>query len=441
MIHRFKSFITERRLFPESGKVLLTVSGGMDSMAMAELFSSAGFNFAIVHCNFKLRGEDADADERLVEAAAGRYGVGFFSGSFNTKEIAKDRGDSIQMAARNLRYSFFEEIAAAHDFKYIATAHHLDDQIETFFINLIRGCGIAGLHGIRLKQGKIIRPMMFAYRTEIEEYVKENNIPFREDSSNQSLKYMRNKIRHELMPGFLEMNPAFREEMTGNIARLAETEVVFRQFISKAKAVVVRKEEDVTAIDIQKLKELEPLQTFLYEFIAEFGFKKEDISNIIPAMDGIPGKMFLSPTHQLLIDRQNILITPVIPTSPGNKEYAVQRDNTALKTPIELTIEVHKADDYTIPKENRIASLDLDKLSFPLLLRRWQNADAFIPLGMKNRKKLSDFFIDKKFSIFKKERTWVLCSGDDIVWVVGSRIDERYKVTEETQEVYRIELD
>ncbi|MCK5764617.1 MAG: tRNA lysidine(34) synthetase TilS, partial [Bacteroidales bacterium] len=296
MIGKFKSFIESNHLFDKSDRVLLTVSGGMDSMAMAELFSRAGYNFAIIHCNFKLRGREADLDEQLTETMAGRYEVDFFSRSFNTAEIAKDRGESIQMVARDLRYEYFYEVAEEHGFNYIATAHHLDDQIETFFINLTRGTGIAGLHGIRIKQGKIIRPMMFAQKQDIDAFVTENMLAYREDESNRSLKYTRNRIRHELMPAFLEMNPAFREEMTANIKRLAETEVVFKQYISKVKSDVLHQEGEVTAIDIQKLKVLEPLQVFLYEFIMEYGFKKDDVGNIIQSLDGISGKKFLSPT-------------------------------------------------------------------------------------------------------------------------------------------------
>ena len=440
MIGKFKSFIERHHLFDKGDRVLLTVSGGMDSMAMAELFSRAGYDFAIIHCNFKLRARESDLDEQLVETMAGRYKVDFFSRSFDTAKITKDSSDSIQMVARDLRYAYFDEVAGEHGFRYIATAHHLDDQIETFFINLMRGTGIAGLHGIRVKQGKIIRPLMFALKKDIEAFAMESMLAYREDESNRSLKYIRNKIRHELMPAFLEMNPAFREEMTANIKRLAETEVVFKQYISKARSDVLHKEGELITIDIQKLKALEPLQTFLYEFIIEYGFKKEDVSNIIRSMDGISGKIFLSTTHQLIIDRQNILITPIQQTFSGHDGCEIHRSTTSLEEPVHWAIEVHEAADYIIPKENHIASLDLEKLTFPLRLRRWQKGDTFIPLGMKNHKKLSDFFIDNKFSILQKENTWILCSGDDIVWIAGERIDDRFKVTSNTEKVYRIEV-
>ena len=436
MIKGFNSFIAEKSLCAGSDRVLLAVSGGMDSMAMARLFSLARIGFAFVHCNFKLRGLEADADEAFVKKAAESYGVECYSRSFETKEIAEDSGDSIQMIARDLRYVFFREVADRHGFDLIATAHHLDDQTETFFINLMRGCGIAGLHGIPLRSGKIIRPMMFAYRKDIENFVAENGIDYREDASNQSLQYTRNRIRHEILPQFLEMNPSFAEEMSGNIERLSQVEVVFRQFISIKKTEVIQQEGDVISIDIERLKALEPLPVFMYEFIAEYGFKKEDVPNIIRALDGISGKVFLSPGHQLLIDRDKIFISPL--TNPTAEEILIQEHTSRVESPVILTIEKHTAAAYVIPADKQTASLDLEKLSFPMIIRRWQQGDTFIPLGMKNHKKLSDFFIDEKFSLLEKEKTWVLCSGGDIAWIVGHRIDDRYKITGSTKKVYQI---
>ena len=260
MIKAFTSFIKENALFPDSGRILLAVSGGMDSIAMAELFSRTSFQFAMVHCNFKLRGEDADADEIFVKQTAERYGVECYTRSFNTAEIAADKGDSIQMTARDLRYDFFNEIADQYAFDYIATAHHLDDQIETFFINLMRGCGISGLHGIPVRHGRIIRPMMFAYRKEIEQFVNDNNLEYREDHSNQSVKYVRNKVRHELIPLFLQMNPAFSGEMSANIKRLSDTEKIFRQYIAIKGSEIVELHDKVIIIDIENWNMTIPLR-------------------------------------------------------------------------------------------------------------------------------------------------------------------------------------
>ncbi len=437
MISSFTSFIEEKALIPDSGTILLAVSGGMDSMAMAELFYRTGYQFAMVHCNFKLRGKEADTDEEFVKQAAEKYGVECYTKSFKTTEIAMDSGDSIQMTARDLRYGFFEEVADQYAYDRIATAHHLDDQIETFFINLMRGCGISGLHGIPIKKEKIIRPMMFAYRKDIEQFVNDNNLEYREDQSNQSVKYLRNKIRHELMPLFLQMNPTFPAEMSANIKRLAETEEIFRQYLALKKEEVMATDEEVVSIDTNKLSMLIPQPTFLYEFIAEFGFKKEDVSNIIQALEGIPGKKFLSQTHQLLIDRQKILIS-TLESKTDHEEYEIHQDTRAVEFPIQLRIDVLPAENYFIPKESNIAALDLDKLSFPLHLRKWKEGDAFIPLGMKQHKKLSDYFIDEKFSLLEKDKVWVLCSGDDIVWIVDHRISDDYKITTKTRMIYQV---
>ncbi len=416
----------------------MAVSGGMDSMAMAELFSLAGYEFSFVHCNFKLRGREADVDEAFIIEAAERYGVQCFHRSFETARIADETGNSIQMVARDLRYAYFEEIASEHGFDHIATAHHLDDQIETFFINLSRGCGIAGLHGIPIKNGKIIRPLMFSYRKDIEGFVIGNNVAFREDSSNKSLKYQRNKIRHELLPVFLEMNPSFREEMSANIQRLAATEEVYRQVVELARKEVVELHENEIRLDIAKLKMFSPVSQILYELIAAFGYKQDDIEKIMLALNGIPGKKFLTQSHQLVIDRKEILISSLNNTI--DEEVEIFLDSKGIDSPLALSFVVHPAEDYSIPTDKMIASLDLDVLSFPLQLRKWRQGDSFIPLGMKNHKKLSDFFIDEKFSLPEKERTWILCSGDNIVWILGHRISDLFKITENTGTVYQIKI-
>jgi len=424
-------------LFSGPDRVLLAVSGGMDSMTMAELFSLSGFNFAMVHCNFKLRASEADADEVFVRQAAEKYGVECHVRSFNTSEISEDTGHSVQMIARDLRYTYFEEIAVQHGYDHIATAHHLDDQIETFFINLTRGCGIGGLHGIPVRKGKIIRPMLFAHRKDIETFVDDHKLTYREDFSNKSSKYLRNKIRNELMPLFLEINPSFAEEMGANINRLSETEDIFKQFVAQKRAEVSNQDGGVVSIDIDQLRELQPMPTFLYEFISEYGFKEADVSNIINALDGISGKKFLSPTHQLIIDRKMILISS-LQNDKQDEDLFIAKEISIVDKPLKLIFEKHPAVEYSIPTDKNIASLDLDKLSFPLLLRKWKQGDAFIPLGMNNHKKLSDFFIDEKFSLFDKEETWVICSGDEIVWIVGHRIDDRYKITIDSRKILQI---
>jgi tRNA(Ile)-lysidine synthase len=439
MIGRFISFIDENRLFGKGGRLLLAVSGGIDSVAMAALFREAGYTFAIAHCNFMLRGAESDGDEAFVKGLAAGYKVPFYSKSFDTKSLAAASGKSIQMMARELRYGFFEEIAVKHRFDHIATAHNLDDQVETFFINLLRGCGIAGLHGISLKQGRVVRPMMFATRSDIETYVSNNDLAFREDSSNQKTDYVRNRIRHRIIPLFTEINPGFGREMEQNIKRLKDTEDIYRQYLDIVRYQIMREEDGLLIFDKAGLKKLSPLPAFLFGFLSPYGFNAADAAQVAAALDGSPGKRFFSSGHELLIDRQSIMVAPL--REPGPEEVMIGKDDRKTEEGPEITVSIHPANGYVIPDDMNIASLDFHKLSFPLRLRRWKRGDAFCPLGMEKHKKLSDFFIDQKIPRILKERAWVLCSGDDIVWVVGMRIDQRYKVGRGTSKVYCLKHD
>jgi len=436
VIESFNSFVTGHKLFGKSDKLLLAVSGGIDSMVMVDLFARSGYEFAIAHCNFKLRGEASDADEDLVNKLAKVLGVPLYSRAFETKKYAEKNGISIQMAARDLRYAYFEELCEQDGYDHLATAHHLDDQIETFFINLLRGTGIAGLHGIPLKNGKIVRPMLFAYRNDIEKYQLENKLEFREDESNLGVTYMRNKIRHELIPLLLELNPTFRQEMSSNIRRLAGTERVYRQVIELAAKEACTEKDGMIAIDSAILKLFKPVEQILYELIAPYGFRSDDINNILKALDGIPGKQFISPTHRLVIDRERMLITSI----PGNEdeEYSVSPGDSFLKGPVDMKFNTQKNKNFDIPNDREVAAFDFDKLEFPLTIRRWKQGDSFIPLGMEQHKKLSDFFIDEKFSLPEKERTWVLCSGNEIAWIIGHRIANPFKITSDTKQIFLI---
>ncbi|HSG67245.1 MAG TPA: tRNA lysidine(34) synthetase TilS [Bacteroidales bacterium] len=440
MIEKFKSFIKDNDLITPGQRVLLAVSGGMDSMAMLQLFAESSYTFGIAHCNFMLRGAESDADEQFVKESAERTGVEYYTTSFDTDNYARKKNISIQMAARDLRYGFFKHIALANKYDLIATAHHLDDQAESFFINLSRGCGIAGLHGIMSRKGNVIRPLMFTHRSEIEKYVDEKGIPYREDSSNSGLKYTRNKIRHQLMPIMKQLNPAFDDEMARTIRRLYDTEQIFREYIELKKEKLIASEEEADIIDIDGVLELTASETFFYEIISEYGFAKDDVPNILNALGGEPGKQFFSPTHRLIVDRKKIIVTARPDRTVEEVNYVINNNLQALSEPLQVKISIVDRQTYAIPQSSNVASLDYHKLSFPMSLRRWKDGDAFIPLGMKNFKKLSDFFVDGKYSLLQKERCWLLCSGEDIVWVVGDRIDDRYKVTDETTLVYRMEL-
>lgn len=434
MIDQFKAYISVQKLFLKKDKIILTVSGGIDSVVMADLFFHSGFNFAIAHCNFQLRGEESNADEFFVKKIAEKYKVPFFINRFKTSEYADKEKISIQMAARELRYNWFEKLLKEQGYNYIATAHHQNDQIETFFINLLRGTGIAGLHGILPKQGNIIRPLLFATRNLIEVYAKENNIIFREDSSNSSLKYQRNYIRHNILTHFKSISPDFEKVMFENIDKIYQAEQVMNQYIEIKKSELIQIEKNGIFINIKKLKELSPLKIFMYHILNQYGFNNEVIDNLIPILDTTSGKQFFSSTHRLVKDRELLIIAQINSNTDEIDELLIFEETNRIKSPISI--------DFRITKENEIlkintdrnwAYLDFDKLKFPLVLRKWRKGDFFIPFGMKGKKKISDFFVDQKLSLIEKEQTWLLCSNDDIVWIVGHRIDDRYKLTNQSR--------
>ncbi len=419
-------------------KILLAVSGGVDSVVMAELFHQAGYRFAMAHCNFGLRAHESDADELFVSALAkNRYETDFFTKRFDTLEYAKQHKLSVQEAARNLRYNWFEEIREQHAFNFIATAHHIDDQIETFFINLLRGTGIAGLTGIALKQNHIIRPMLFATRSEIAQFALQFKLTFRNDSSNQSDKYLRNNIRHNLVPMLNHINPNYSEAITHTISLLNTTETIYRNYLESVNPIETDK-SGLIRLSLPKLQNLQPMQHFLYEFIAPYGFNASDCNAICSHLNGISGKQFFSATHQLLKNRDHLLIEPLADAETEDC-FIVDPKCKTISAPIHLQLSKHKKTKKTNLKTGKdIAMVDFDKVKFPLILRKWKKGDYFCPLGMKTRMKLSDFFISNKISRFDKSKIWLLCSDNMIVWVVGHRLDERFRVHENTQFIYKI---
>jgi tRNA(Ile)-lysidine synthase len=406
---------------------------------MFHLFRQLEFPIGIAHCNFQLRGDESEEDEIFVRNLANEYDIPFFSKRFETKEIAEDEGISIQMAARDLRYDWFEEIRNKYGYNYIAIAHNKDDVIETFLINLTRGSGIKGFTGIKSKSGNIIRPLLFASRNEIEEYLNENKFVYREDSSNRAVKYNRNLIRHEIIPLFEKINPRFRETIIENISRLKDAETIYIDNIHKTRESVVREENQRILLNLEKLKQLYPISNFLYEILKPFGFSSSQVTDIIESLDGISGKQFSSLTHRLIKDRTDLIIEEI--SSINEKYYYIDVDTERFVSPVKLNIskfELNK--EFEIIKDSQIGLFDLDKIEFPIILRKWEKGDYFMPLGMKNLKKVSDFFIDNKLSIPDKENTWILESGNKIIWIIAYRIDERFKVTNITKNILKIDL-
>ena len=441
MLNPFKNFISEENLFLKDDKILVAISGGIDSVALCHLMHDAEYSFGIAHCNFQLRGDESDGDEKFVKQLAKDFGVNFHVKKFETKKHSEENNISIQMAARELRYSWFEDIREKNKYHSVAVAHHLDDETETFFINLVRGTGIAGLHGIKPKTGNIIRPLLFTNRTEIEKYINKKKIKFREDSSNSSDKYLRNKIRHQLIPLLKEMNPDIKDSLSSTIARIGKIENIFNEVVENEKRKIITKEESLIKLDIKAILKLNEKEIYLYEFLKPYGFNGDMISKIVSSLKAESGKIFLSSSHKLVKDRDYLLITSLDNTAK-QEDYKITAESTLITVPLKIKFSVSNIDkDFKIPNNKNIATLDYDKLNFPLTMRTWEAGDFFYPIGMKGKKKLSDFFTDIKLSLFEKDNTWILCNGSEIAWIVGQRIDERYKVTEETKKIIKIVFD
>ena len=441
MLNDFKKQLDLLESNPAGKKFLLAVSGGLDSIVMTELFRLSGYQYAIGHCNFQLRGGESEQDLNFVKKLAAKSKAPFFSVKFETAEFCKENKVSIQMGARQLRYDWLEEIRMQNNLDYIVTAHHADDAIETFFINLLRGTGISGLHGIKAKNENTIRPLLGFYRKEIENFAKENKLKWREDSSNSSDKYERNKIRHHLLPLLEEINLKAKESITITIENIGRTEEIVNSSINAIEGNYITRKRNRAYIHFDFFKELNPASIFLYEVLKEFGFNYEQCLQIKESVKGQSGKIFLSDSHKLTVDREKLIIEKII---QGNEtailEIGKECNEQLINSRLYRFEMVHRTSSFIIPKESEIAALDFDKLTFPLKIRKWANGDKFYPLGMNKPKKVSDFLIDNKVSIPDKEQVYVLVSGDKIVWLISQRIDDRFKVTEATKNVYLCKL-
>ncbi|MFP4524974.1 MAG: tRNA lysidine(34) synthetase TilS [Bacteroidales bacterium] len=438
MIDRFLEYCSQYQLFAEKDKILLGVSGGVDSMVMLDLFIKTEVKVGIAHVNFQLRGNEADDEQDFVRKYAMNKDIAFHTVAFDTHDYANEKGVSVQVAARQLRYNWFEEIRRKHGYSCVAVAHNKNDEVESLLINLTRGTGIRGITGIKPKQNNVIRPVLFAERKEIMEYASLHNVPFKEDSSNLSVKYSRNRIRHNIIPEFENINPRFIHTVAENIERFQSVCNIYDQWISEVKNDIVTWENETVYIDIEALKNYEEKNTILFEILREFTFTKEVTKEIFKSVDSDSGKCFYSQSHKLIKDRQYLIVAPL--QQVEQRRYYIEKGTEQVTVPVRMTLrEVEKNGDYIIPKDRNIASLDYDKLVFPLIIRKWEKGDYFKPLGLNHYKKLSDFFIDRKYSLVDKERVWLLTSGEKIVWVIGDRIDDNFKVTPYTRKVLQVE--
>lgn len=439
MFRKLIRFVEEEKLFYRDDKILVAVSGGIDSVVLLHLLKKMEINCAVAHCNFHLRGDESDGDFDFVQNLTKNYGIPFFSIDFYTKEYAAKNKLSIEMAARELRYNWFDKICKSNSYKYIAVGHHADDVAETVLINLVRGTGIHGLSGIKSKLGKIVRPLLPFTRKELEQYAIENNLSYREDSTNKETDFVRNKIRHQVMPVLEKINPAIRNTMSENVSRFREVEEMYNHLIDKNSQHLLIKKENKLLISISELKEVKGPVSHLHEILSPYGFHHRDVKNIVDSIYATSGKMFYSSTHQLLRDRKYLILTKK--QQNNKKEYSISESEKQLILPVKLNFTfINRTSSFKFSKDSNIACFDADKLKFPLTLRKWQKGDTFCPIGMKGNKKISDFFIDKKFTIQEKENTWLLCSDNKIIWVVGHRMDNRVKITDETTKIYRLEM-
>jgi tRNA(Ile)-lysidine synthase len=438
-VKKFTDFIEQNNLFGYNGKVLAAVSGGMDSVLMVHLLKAAGFDFDIAHCNFQLRVDDADADQLFCKQLAEQAGVSFHTINFDTQKYAADKKISIQMAARELRYQWFEQIRQQFAYSAVALAHHQNDAIETILLNLTRGTGIAGLHGILPKNGSLVRPLLFLKRDEIQNLINENGFSYVEDSSNASVKYSRNKIRIEVVPKLKELNPGLETTFENNLKHFRDMEVLLELRLAELKKELLIPYGNDFHLPLAAVKQLNPKRLLLFKLFQEFGFNETSIDDLITVLDKHSGRVFESTGFKLILDRDKLILTK---KEKGQPQSVIinETDHTVNYGSYKLTV-LHDGSPLII-KDNPLAvSVDAALLIYPLSIRAWQQSDYFYPLGMKTRKKLSDFFINQKVPLSLKSEIPLLVNGNgDIIWIGGYRPDERYKVSKNTKKVTIFEL-
>lgn len=435
MLSKFQSHVDAHFPFLKNEKLLVACSGGLDSVVLTHLLVKSGCDVTLAHCNFSLRGNESDTDSLFVLKLAKKLELPVFTETFETEQFADKHGLSIQMAARSLRYQWFEELAKLLKIKYILTGHHLDDDLETFLINFSRGTGLKGLTGIPEQNQKIIRPLLEFSREEILAFAERHNLNWREDSSNFSNKYLRNALRLDVIPKWKDTTPDLLQSFKTTREHLKNSELLIEDYISLIFSYAIEESEDGYKLSISKLKKLPNLKALLYELLVPFGFTAWD--DIYLLLDAQSGKQVVSKTHRLIKDRDFIFLENVASAKAEEKktDYAISEQTVEIDNPILLSFE--KVSTLEKTTSNTIF-VDYDLLKFPLKLRKWQHGDAFYPFGMKGKKKISKFFKDEKIPLQEKNKIWLLSSGNEVVWIVGRRADERFKVTTKTNTILKI---
>lgn len=430
MIKKFLTYSEQNRLFSKEAKLLLAVSGGIDSMVMAGLFREAGISHAIAHCNFSLRAAESDGDEKFVSDYAAKHGIPFYSERFDTLALAADKGISVQMAARELRYSWFDKIVTEKGFDAVAVAHNLNDNAETFFINLLRGTGLNGLTGMSPRHGNVIRPLLFATRDEIAAYSVSKSIKFREDSSNSQIKYVRNRLRNKVIPELMRVNAHSLSAITATMEHLNSSAAIIGNCIEEIRKSVFRTSGDDITADVSALSALRPEGALMFELFRKYGVSPGQARDLLALLESPSGKYITTSSHRILRDRNRLIVADR--KSEQEPGYCFASVDEMSLSGLYSDIAVISQGNDPLPSGSLTACLDLDLLKFPLSVRRWKPGDRFSPLGMTGMKKISDFLTDLKVPLTSKEKVMLLLSGDEVVWVMGYRIDNRYKVTPAT---------
>ncbi len=432
MLQKLQNHINSNLSFLKEKKLLLAISGGIDSMVLMHLCYQLQLDFAVAHCNFQLRGNESDGDEKFVKLETEKLEVPLFIQKFDTKNVADTQKLSIQLAARKLRYDWFYKLMNENGFDYILTAHHLDDSLETFLINFTRGSGLDGLLGIPEQNDKIVRPLLIFSRNEIENFAQENQIAWREDSSNSSDKYLRNKLRHDVIPILKELNPSMLSSFENTIKNLKQSQSLVDDASKKVYEKVASERENQIVFNLDLLLTYQNYQAYLFSWLSDFGFT--DWVSVYDLVLAQSGKQVMSDSYVLLKNRNTLLLF----SRKENSEeviYQIDKAQKQVKVPLKLTF--CNVSDISVQPTNTIF-VDEEKLQFPLMLRKWNEGDVFYPFGMKGKKKLSKFFKDEKYSLLDKSNVWLLCSNDEIVWIIGKRQDDRFKITETTTKILQI---
>jgi len=444
LLQKFLAYIKKENLFTKKDHLLIAVSGGADSAVLCALCAAAGVSFSLAHCNFKLREAESDRDELFVKKLSEQLGVKLFVKTFDTVSQAKLNKTSIEETARNLRYDWFKQLlveskTSDNPFSFLLTAHHADDNVETVMMNFFRGTGIKGLRGILPKQQQIVRPLLFAKRKDIEEYAVTNQVEYITDSSNASNNYTRNLFRNEILPSIEKIYPEALKNVLRNIDRFAAVEYLYEESIEQIKQKLIERKGDEIHIPVLKLLKTKPLQTVIYEIIKDAGFTAMQVSEVEKLLHSDSGKYIKSASHIILLNRKWLIISPNISSTQSTNIIVEENANNILFE--EGTLRIYpSAKPEKFVGEASTVFIDAVNLTYPLMLRKWKTGDYFYPLGMTKKKKLSRFFIDQKLSLLQKEKCWVLESDKKIVWVIGYRIDERFKITSCSKQIVKLNL-